>query len=94
MAEWRGIRTNAQKKDASSAEGRRLLSIMASRLYHDTQIIAENATMGKFPSLDPIAVTPEGVDVLQKRLHAMVQWEKMKQADILASAQSKTGGDR
>jgi hypothetical protein len=50
--------------------------------------------MGKFPSLDPIAVTPEGVDVLQKRLHAMVQWEKMKQADILASAQSKTGGDR
>jgi len=86
---YRAIDPNAQKKDAKSAEGRRLLSIMASRLYHDTQIIAENAAMGKFPSLDPISQAQAGVKELQEKLHAMIKWEKQKKAEVLKSAQSK-----
>lgn len=86
---YKAIDPNAQKKDANTAEGRRLLSIMASRLYHDTQIIAENAAMGKFPSLDPISVAPAGVEALQKKLRAMIQWEKQRKAEILASRQAK-----
>ena len=44
----------AQKKDAKSADARRLLTIMASRLWRDSLIVAENASLGRFPSLQPI----------------------------------------
>ena len=61
-----------------------MLSIMASRLFHDTMIIAENAAIGKFPCLDPIAVTEFDLRTLRKRLDQMIQWEKGRQAEIKA----------
>ena len=54
--DYGGLDPNGPKKKADESDARRMLTIMASRLYHDTLVIAENAAIGKFPSLDPIEV--------------------------------------
>lgn len=54
--EHSGLDPKSPKKSKADAQARRMLTIMASRLYHDSLIIAENAAIGKFPSLDPIDI--------------------------------------
>ena len=54
--EYGGLDANSSKKSKADSHARRMLTIMASRLYHDTLVIAENAAIGKFPSLDPIEI--------------------------------------
>lgn len=79
---YSSIGPNDPKKDLENAEGRRMMSILASRLFHDTMLIAENAATGKFPSTDPIAVMPFELVDLRARLDAANQWEKEKKAEL------------
>ena len=75
---------NAPKKDLQNAQGRRMLTIMASRLIRDTLIIAENAATGIFPSLNPIDTTLFDAEKLGWRLKETIQWEKVRKAEIMA----------
>ena len=79
------IDPNAPKKDLQNAQGRRMLTIMASRLIHDTLIIAENAATGIFPSLNPIDTTLFDAEKLGWRLKETIQWEKVRKAEIMAA---------
>jgi hypothetical protein len=74
----------AQKKDVNNAEARRILTIMASRLLHDSMVVAENAAMGRFPSLTPIAFEKPDYEAMGKRLYAMRKWEKARRAEMKA----------
>ena len=67
---------NAEKRDAKSADSRRLLTIMASRLMRDTLIIAENAAQGRFPTTDPSSVKSFDFEALQKMIFDNNQWER------------------
>ena len=58
---------------------------MASRLLHDTVIIAENAATGVFPSLNPIDTQLFDAEKLGKQLKATIAWEKRRKAEIIAS---------
>jgi hypothetical protein len=78
------IDPNAPKKDLQNAQGRRMLTIMASRLIRDTLIIAENAATGIFPSLNPIDTTLFDAEKLGWRLKETIQWEKVRKAEIMA----------
>lgn len=73
----------AQKKDAKSAEGRRMLTIMASRLSRDTLMIAENAALGRFPLLSRINIVPFDYAELGARIKAMSKMEKEQKAALL-----------
>ena len=76
----------AQKKDAKSAEARRLLTIMASRLWRDSLIVAENASLGRFPSLQPINVKSFDVGELGQRLNETMKWERARKAELKREA--------
>ena len=76
---------NAPKKDLQNAQGRRMLTIMASRLIRDTLIIAENAATGIFPSLDPIDTDLFDAEKLGLRLKKTIQWEKVRKAEIMTA---------
>ncbi len=79
------LNPSAEKKDIKSAEARRMLTIMASRLLHDTLIIAENAARGIFPSLEPVGSAPFEFAELGKRLARISRFEKAKKEQLLAS---------
>lgn len=81
----RRLDPNGPKKDLKNAEGRRILTIMASRLLHDTVIIAENAATGVFPSLNPIDTQLFDAEKLGKQLKDTIAWEKRRKAEIKAS---------
>jgi hypothetical protein len=72
---------NAEKRDAKSADSRRLLTIMASRLMRDTLIIAENAAQGRFPTMDPSSVKTFDFEALQKMIFDNNQWERNRKAE-------------
>ncbi len=57
---------------------------MASRLIHDSLIIAENAATGIFPSLNPIDTTLFDAEKLGWRLKETIQWVKVRKAEIMA----------
>lgn len=73
------------KKDARNAEGRKILTIMASRLLRDTLIISENAATGVFPSLAPIDTRLFDPEILGARLKATLLWEKQRKSALTAS---------
>ena len=76
------IRSDEAKKDNKNAEGRKMLTIMASRMIHDTLVIAENAATGQFPSVAPISTELFDPMLLQNRLLAATKWEKAKKKEI------------
>jgi hypothetical protein len=76
---------NGPKKDLKNAEGRKILTIMASRLLHDTLTIAENAATGIFPSLKPIDTQLFDAEKLGKQLKKTIVWEKRRKAEVTAS---------
>jgi len=78
----------APKKDPANPEGRRMLTIMASRLLHDTLIIAENAAMGIFPSIKSIDTSLFDAKRLGTRLAQTIAWEKVRKQEITASYQA------
>lgn len=84
-----GIQADANKKDSKNAEGRRILTIMASRLLHDTLVIAENAAMGVFPSTKPTSIDHFDALELQKILKRTHKWENERQKQLLESQKTK-----
>jgi hypothetical protein len=80
---------NSPKKDIKNAEARRMLTIMASRLLHDSMVVAENASMGLFPSLRPINIEKPNYEAMGKRLDAMIRWQKAKKAEIKQANKSQ-----
>ena len=85
-ATHRGLDPLADKKDAKSAEARRMLTIMSSRLIHDALVLAENAACGVFPSLQPVPTIPFDFPELGKRLKQVSRWEKAEKERLLAKA--------
>ena len=81
----RALNPAAEKKDANSAEARRMVTIMASRLLHDSHIIAENAARGVFPSLTASSTIPFDFAVLRKRLVLMRREEERQKQELQAS---------
>jgi hypothetical protein len=73
----RSLNPAAAKKDASSSEARRIVTIMASRLMHDTLQISENAARAIFPSTSAATTIPFEFDVLGKRLNLTMRKEKL-----------------
>lgn len=73
----------AKKKTANTGEGRRMLTIMASRLKHDSLVIAENAAQGRFPSLEAVATSHFDFNQLGKRLQQVSRYEKMRKEQLL-----------
>jgi hypothetical protein len=67
---------NAKKRDSKSAESRRMLTIMASRLIRDTLIISENAAQGLFPSLKGTSVQSFDSGDLRKLIYENNKWEQ------------------
>jgi len=74
-----------KKKDAKSAESRRMLTIMASRLLHDALIVAENAAQGIFPSMQPTSVKSFDSAELGERLKQISKWEKARKGELSAA---------
>ena len=83
------IDPKAQKKDSKTAEARRMLTIMASRLWHDSLIVAENAAMGRFPSLEPVNVKKFDVGELGQRLNTAMKWERVRKAELKRQAEQE-----
>jgi len=75
----------AQRKEAKTADARRMLTIMASRLLHDVLLMSENAAQGIFPSLQATSVISFDYEVLANRIKQNNQWEKTRKAELLAS---------
>lgn len=84
------IDPNSAKKDVKDADARRMLTIMASRLLHDTLIIAENAATGVFPSLKPIDTQLFDAHKLGQRLNRTIQWEKKRKAEFMSELAIKS----
>ena len=63
------------KKDIHNAEARRGLTMIASRMYKETLTIAENAAIGKFPSLEPIELTDIDLRRHGRELSRVESWE-------------------
>ncbi len=82
------IDPDAPKKDSKNNQGRRMLTIMASRLLHDTLVIAENAATGVFPSLKPIDIQLFNAEKLGQRLKDTIEWEKLRKAAYTAQYQA------
>ena len=78
------------KKDTSNPHGRRMLTIMASRLLRDTLIIAENAATGIFPSIKPIDTSLFDAKKLGTRLAQSIAWEKIWKQEIVDSHQANS----
>ena len=75
----------AQRKEAKTADARRMLTIMASRLLHDVLVMSENAAQGIFPSLQATSVISFDYETLANRIKQNNQWEKTRKAELLAS---------
>ena len=75
----------AQRKEAKTADARRMLTIMASRLLHDVLVMSENAAQGIFPSLQATSVISFDYEALANRIKQNNQWEKTRKAELLAS---------
>jgi len=75
----------AQRKEAKTADARRMLTIMASRLLHDVLVMSENAAQGIFPSLQATSVISFDYEALANRIKQNNQWEKTKKVELLAS---------
>jgi len=75
----------AQRKEAKTADARRMLTIMASRLLHDVLVMSENAAQGIFPSLQATIVPSSDYETLANRIKQNNQWEKTRKAELLAS---------
>lgn len=69
----------AQKKDLKSAQSRRMLTIMASRLLHDTLVISENAARGTFPCIKPVVSINFNYKKLRGQLSKVHKWENSHQ---------------
>jgi hypothetical protein len=78
----------AAKKDNTNPDARRMLTIMASRLLHDTLVVAENAAMGVFPSLAPINTDLFDAAKLKTQLADTMKWEKTRKAELLELAKN------
>jgi hypothetical protein len=78
----------AAKKDNTNPDARRMLTIMASRLLHDTLVVAENAAMGVFPSLAPINTDLFDAAKLKTQLADTMKWEKKRKAELLELAKA------
>jgi hypothetical protein len=65
-----------------------MLTIMASRLLHDTLVVAENAAMGVFPSLAPINTDLFDAAKLKTQLADTMKWEKKRKAELLELAKA------
>lgn len=79
----KSIKPDEAKKNIQNAEGRKMLTIMASRMIHDTLVIAENAATGVFPSTKPISIDLFDPIALQKHLKHMTRWEKKRELELL-----------
>lgn len=73
------------KKDAKGAESRRMLTIMSSRLLHDSLIVAENAAQGIFPSLQPTSVKSFDYAALGERITQINKWQKERKSKLSAA---------
>ena len=86
----RSLNPLAARKDTKEVEARRIVTIMASRLMHDTHLIAENAARGIFPSMAAGAAVPFDFEVLGKQLAQMrKEEERQKQALPAKSMKNK-----
>lgn len=65
-----------KKKDIHSAEGRRSLTMTASRMLREAMVIAENAAIGRFPCIEPIEVAHLDIEILGRKLSSVHAWEK------------------
>lgn len=92
--EYGGLDPNGPKKNPDESDARRMLTIMASRLYHDTLVIAENAAIGKFPSLDPIKVMEFDLKEMGLMMRETFKREKAIKARIKAEAEREKGQDK
>lgn len=72
----RSLNPLAERKDTKEVEARRIVTIMASRLMHDTHLIAENAARGIFPSMAAGASLPYNYELLSKQLAKMRKEEE------------------
>lgn len=90
----RHINPESPKKDLKNTEGRKMLTIMASRLLNDTLVIAENAATGMFPSLKPIDTKLFDAEILGKRLKENVKWEKLRKAEILITNANEKNNEK
>jgi hypothetical protein len=84
------LNPEANKKDNTNPDARRMLTIMASRLLHDTLVIAENAATGVFPSLAPINTDFFDATKLKIQLADTSKWEKVRKAELLELAKNKS----
>lgn len=75
-----------RRKGAHNEEARRGLTLITSRLYKETMIIAENAATGRFPCLDPIKVAEADTDWIGQRLSSVHSWEKDERQRMLWEA--------
>jgi hypothetical protein len=91
----RSLNPLADRKDTKEVEARRIVTIMASRLMHDTHVIAENAARGAFPSMADGATLPYDFIVLGKRLAQMRrEEERQKQALPVRGTKKKQSPDK
>lgn len=80
------LNPEADKKDNTNPDARRMLTIMSSRLLHDTLVIAENAATGVFPSLATINTDLFDAAKLKTQLADTMKWEKVRKAQLLELA--------
>ena len=80
---------NGSKKRAEDGHARRMLTIMASRLYRETLILAENAAIGKFPCLDPIDILKFDLRELGVRMRKTFATEKAIAARMKQEAETQ-----
>ena len=73
----------------TNLDARRKLTIMASRLLHDTLVIAENAATGVFPYLAPINTDLFDAAKLKTQLANSIKWEKGRKAKLLELAKNQ-----
>ncbi len=83
------LNPEADKKDNTNPDARRMLTIMASRLLHDTLVVAENAATGVFPSLAPINTDLFDAAKLKTQLADTMKWEKGRKVELLELAKTK-----
>ena len=88
ISKTHSLNPKAPKKDANSAETRRMLTIMASRLAHDTLVVAENAACGRFPSTSPVSIPQFDYGELGRQIQAIYACEKERKKAMLDAAQA------
>jgi hypothetical protein len=86
------VNPNALKKcdDPRAPDGRRALNIIAARLYRETMLIAENAALGSFPSLEPINVLKVDFENLKHTLDSVRVMEINRKMELMEEARRKS----